>query len=1259
MLTNLHSSHSDFQQGTVRPLPMSAVYNKQQFISQFASLHHLSTQPALIHQLLTTRLPNMFVEYWILYDDFNQPIACAAANTVISDMSVGYVGLFEAKDELAGISVLKAATAWLRGGGLQEFEPVRQILGPVNLTTWLQYRIRVDEDPAQSMSFEPRHPRFYQSCFEKAGFTKAVDYYTTFFEIDQLIHGYSSYVGRDTVEDLGLSLQYWNTLNFAASLVPERHPGLTDEDNVARRVYDLSIELFRGKELFDESLSRNHHRQLVLNDMISRPEVDNSSLLDLSSFLRDPRTGEDLGYLACWIENGTTLVLKTVGYVEKVRKTKVFAMAVLETLKRARDHWGCSKVACALMNESSAGLSERVGGESIRHVYRLYYHQLSDPSSVHNASSSSSSNNNNTSFTDDSLKDLWLDFERHNDSAQDELYLYPLCYDNNNNNSTYSFMAYFVRQLEEISRLKAQLEARVLEKQRKKAMAKASSSSDTQVAPLPSKEGLTDGVREGKTEPSSAPIEVNPFMETTPAPEQGKQRAISGLKSKRPVTTPPTVGTPLISPGYHIPVRDPGFRTPSPPPRSRYDNSPSSGAYTRSKKRQHSPSPLPRQAPMSAQLVRRPVAVPVSEARRLFADHTGTANAPNATSQPVSSPQSASSSQSLQPLRPTGTSTSTPSKLDDFEDFEFENFPSDDDFDVLSPVKPKVVPPTVFEDDPFNPVEPVKKAPVVAATSRPPGGKSTAVRNITAPSQAPRGMATTSAITTASDIVDTDPVSGLRILHRVVPKEELAQLTQSARIIPLKNYEQIREKCNRPTIGSAPSYSKQDENKENWGLTGVIGAKSKPRKTAQNTVHSLFRLCDLSGAIVNLFMFKPVMDVHYSKLQVGDVVVVLNPDVLTQADRSGPVGIKVQQPEGIFRIGKSKDYGLCEAVKLNNENCGLMVDRRASIYCTHHIMTATDKQRNQRGSLIAGTSSIYDLEKKRPGVHTASSTMPIRIGGPQHTARRKIMDPASTKDTTYIFDNGSTGSSSMTQPTKKTRTNEPVDDDLSLFLMSQNNPGGQYLRQAKSSGDVTLAKELTSPKRSTTPKEMFPAEMVRRMGYDPVTGQFVPGSPQRGQDDPEARERSIRMLAERVKSPPSGGRIRDFMGKGKILTPTKRKLDFGQPDVASKSAKLPSGREVSGSVFFDDAEDAPEKDKGGETKRWIDLDDGSSSSGSDEEGRGQSPLLSLQEKRALNLRNASLSKKLAASSTSTASPVKATTTVPLQKTLPSKSEPKE
>jgi hypothetical protein len=180
MLTNLGYTISEQRERIFTPLPMSAVYNKSQFISQFVSLHRRSTQPTLVNQLLTTAFPNVFAEYWILYDNKNRPVACAGANTVMSDTSVGYVGLFEAKNEKAGTIVLKAATEWLRRGGVHQFEPVRQILGPVNLTTWLQYRIRIDTDEAPSMSFEPRHPAFYQACFTQVNISCYVALHISF-----------------------------------------------------------------------------------------------------------------------------------------------------------------------------------------------------------------------------------------------------------------------------------------------------------------------------------------------------------------------------------------------------------------------------------------------------------------------------------------------------------------------------------------------------------------------------------------------------------------------------------------------------------------------------------------------------------------------------------------------------------------------------------------------------------------------------------------------------------------------------------------------------------------------------------------------------------------------------------------------------------------------------------------------------------------------------------------------------------------------
>lgn len=225
----------------------------------------------------------------------------------------------------------------------------------------------------------------------QAGYVKAVDYYTTFFEINQMIAGFERYLKGATLESYGMALQPWNTLDFAASLNPDRNPGLSPQDNVAKRVYDLSIVLFRGKELFDEGLSRENHRQIVLNDMISRPEVDNASLLDLSWFIVEPSTGEDIGYLAAWKE-GDTLVLKTAGFVPKVRKSKIYAIALLETIKRARATWGCIRAAGALMNENSSAISEYLSGPATRHTYRLYMHQPT--TTVRDQDSDATENNN-------------------------------------------------------------------------------------------------------------------------------------------------------------------------------------------------------------------------------------------------------------------------------------------------------------------------------------------------------------------------------------------------------------------------------------------------------------------------------------------------------------------------------------------------------------------------------------------------------------------------------------------------------------------------------------------------------------------------------------------------------------------------------------------------------------------------------------------------------------------------------------------------
>jgi hypothetical protein len=143
------------------------------------------------------------------------------------------------------------------------------------------------------------------------------------------------------------------------------------------------------------------------------------------------------------------------------------------------------------------------------------------------------------------------------------------------------------------------------------------------------------------------------------------------------------------------------------------------------------------------------------------------------------------------------------------------------------------------------------------------------------------------------------------------------------------------------------------------------------------------------------------------------------------------------------------------------------------------------------------------------------------------------------------------------------------------------------------------------------------------MGYDPVTGQFVPGSPKRMNEDPEARERSLRLLAERVRSPPSSP-LSSLSPTGHRHTMVVKGMTRVIAQPKSKGAYAPgkstSGKEVAGDVFFRDRGANPGGSSGSpltSPKKWVDLD-GSSESDPELDGDGN-PFLSLSQQRNKNL----------------------------------------
>lgn len=84
---------------------------------------------------------------------------------------LGLIGYFECVDDVAvSDALLREALGWLEGRG------VRQVLGPMDLSTWYQYRFVTEGRESGPMLLEPYHPAHYPGQFERVGFLPSRTY---------------------------------------------------------------------------------------------------------------------------------------------------------------------------------------------------------------------------------------------------------------------------------------------------------------------------------------------------------------------------------------------------------------------------------------------------------------------------------------------------------------------------------------------------------------------------------------------------------------------------------------------------------------------------------------------------------------------------------------------------------------------------------------------------------------------------------------------------------------------------------------------------------------------------------------------------------------------------------------------------------------------------------------------------------------------------------------------------------------------------
>jgi GNAT superfamily N-acetyltransferase len=89
---------------------------------------------------------------------------------------IGLIGCFEAmNDQVAATAVLRAAAAWLRERG------ATIVRGPMNFTTWHDYRLITERTEPGGFTGEPVHPEYYPQLWQGAGFAPTARYGSYWF----------------------------------------------------------------------------------------------------------------------------------------------------------------------------------------------------------------------------------------------------------------------------------------------------------------------------------------------------------------------------------------------------------------------------------------------------------------------------------------------------------------------------------------------------------------------------------------------------------------------------------------------------------------------------------------------------------------------------------------------------------------------------------------------------------------------------------------------------------------------------------------------------------------------------------------------------------------------------------------------------------------------------------------------------------------------------------------------------------------------
>ncbi|EIE24646.1 hypothetical protein COCSUDRAFT_46891 [Coccomyxa subellipsoidea C-169] len=132
-----------------------------------------------------------------------------------------------------------------------------------------------------------------------------------------------------------------------------------------------------------------------------------------------------------------------------------------------------------------------------------------------------------------------------------------------------------------------------------------------------------------------------------------------------------------------------------------------------------------------------------------------------------------------------------------------------------------------------------------------------------------------------------------------------------------------------------------------WATVGVLVEKSKPRSSAKGSMYSLWKLSDLDGTMVTMFLFGDSHQEHFRESE-GSLVAIMN--AVAESDGKG-LTLKVNEASSILKLATSADFAFCGSRKKDGSKCRNPVNISKCRFCDYHVQSESRRVNNSRGVL--------------------------------------------------------------------------------------------------------------------------------------------------------------------------------------------------------------------------------------------------------------------------------------------------------------------